>query len=146
MSTAAPQPSPRVTPDKEPMAQNKKIYVLDCGGQYCHLIASRLRRHEALSVIVPCDVPVAELNDAAAIVVSGGPQSCFDPDSMKVDPALWQLPVPILGICYGCQMMCRDLGGKVEEAQVGEYGAATLTVTDSSGLLKTANNLSLIHI
>ena len=53
MSTAAPQPSPRVTPDKEPMAQNKKIYVLDCGGQYCHLIASRLRRHEALSVIVP---------------------------------------------------------------------------------------------
>ena len=48
------------------MAGNKKIYVLDCGGQYCHLIASRLRRHEALSVIVPCDVPVAELNDAAA--------------------------------------------------------------------------------
>ena len=43
-----------MTPDKEPMAQNKKIYVLDCGGQYCHLIASRLRRHEALSVIVPC--------------------------------------------------------------------------------------------
>ena len=53
MSTAAPQPSPRVTPDKGPMAGNKKIYVLDCGGQYCHLIASRLRRHEALSVIVP---------------------------------------------------------------------------------------------
>ena len=52
MSTEQPS-SARVTPDKEPMAQNKKIYVLDCGGQYCHLIASRLRRHEALSVIVP---------------------------------------------------------------------------------------------
>lgn len=120
------------------MATNKKIYVLDCGGQYCHLIASRLRRHEALSVIVPCDVAVADLHDAAAIVVSGGPQSCFDAESMRVDPKLWALPVPILGICYGCQMMCRDLGGTVEEASVGEYGAATLNVSNGGALLQTA--------
>ena len=120
------------------MATNKKICVLDCGGQYCHLIASRLRRHEALSVIVPCDVAVADLHDAAAIVVSGGPQSCFDAESMRVDPKLWALPVPILGICYGCQMMCRDLGGTVEEASVGEYGAATLNVSNGGALLQTA--------
>ena len=61
----------------------KKIYVLDCGGQYCHLIASRLRKHEALSVIVPCDEPLATFADAGAIIVSGGPQSVFDPASMR---------------------------------------------------------------
>ncbi|KAH8046525.1 GMP synthase [Aureococcus anophagefferens] len=120
-------------------ASPKKIYasrrVLDCGGQYCHLIASRVRRHEALSVIVPCDAPVSTFADAGAIIVSGGPQSVFDPASMRVDKALWDLPVPILGICYGCQMMCQDLGGKVEQAAVGEYGPATLEVVKAGGVM-----------
>lgn len=113
--------------------KNHKIYVLDCGGQYCHLIASRLRKHEALSVIVSCDAPLSTFADAGAIVVSGGPQSVFDPESMRVDPGLWALPVPILGICYGCQMMCRDLGGEVEAAAVGEYGPAALSVNPANG-------------
>jgi len=121
----------------------KKIYVLDCGGQYCHLIASRLRKHEALSVIVPCDEPLATFADAGAIIVSGGPQSVFDPASMRVDPGLWQLPVPILGICYGCQMMCRDLGGSVEEASVGEYGPATLAAQGAGGLLEGAGGTTV---
>ena len=113
-----------------------KIYVLDCGGQYCHLIASRIRRHEAHSVIVPCDAPVSTFADAGAIIVSGGPQSVFDEASMRVDRALWDLEVPILGICYGCQMMCRDLGGDVEQAAVGEYGPATLVgAKDGEGVM-----------
>ncbi|KAJ1446495.1 hypothetical protein M885DRAFT_625214 [Pelagophyceae sp. CCMP2097] len=107
----------------------KKVYVLDCGGQYAHLIASRVRAHSALSVIVPCEISAADIaGDVGAIIVSGGPQSVFDPSSLRVDPAIWKLPVPILGICYGCQLMCRDLGGEVEQATTGEYGPAKISV------------------
>ena len=97
---------------------------------------SRVRSHEALSIIVPCDTPASELADAGAIIVSGGPQSVFDPESLRVDVAVWALPVPILGVCYGAQLMCRDLGGAVEEASVGEYGPAKLRVANGgSGVI-----------
>ena len=85
-------------------APPKKVYVLDCGGQYAHLIASRVRKHEALSVIVDADTPATDLTDAGAVIVSGGPQSVYDPDSLTVDPAVWKMPVPVLGICYGMQV------------------------------------------
>ena len=124
-----------IHPQTRALTTRTNTQVLDCGGQYCHLIASRVRRHEALSVIVPCDAPVSTFADAGAIIVSGGPQSVFDPASMRVDKALWDLPVPILGICYGCQMMCQDLGGKVEQAAVGEYGPATLEVVKAGGVM-----------
>jgi hypothetical protein len=85
-------------------APPKKVYVLDCGGQYAHLIASRVRKHEALSVIVDADTPAAELINAGAVIVSGGPQSVYDPDSLTVDPEVWKMSVPVLGICYGMQV------------------------------------------
>ena len=88
------------------MMPTKKIYVIDCGGQYAHLIASRVRKHEALSVIVSADTLASEMTDVGAVIVSGGPQSVYDPDSLTVDPAVWQLPVPVLGICYGMQVRC----------------------------------------
>ncbi|KAJ8603350.1 hypothetical protein CTAYLR_004269 [Chrysophaeum taylorii] len=117
----------------------KAVYVVDCGGQYCHLIASRIRQHEALSKVVPCDVAASSLlGDVGAVIVSGGPESVFDPSSRRVDPALWDLEVPILGICYGCQMLCQDLGGRVEAAPVGEFGRARLFVSrENNSLLLT---------
>lgn len=108
-------------------SSQKVVYVLDCGGQYCHLIASRIRQHSALSKVVPCDVAASSLRaTAGAIIVSGGPESVFDPGSRRVDKAVWSLDVPILGICYGCQMLCQDLGGVVEASAVGEFGEAKL--------------------
>lgn len=113
------------------MDEPKAVYVLDCGGQYCHLIASRIRQHAALSKVVPCDVDVSTLANAGAVIVSGGPESVFDPEARRVDPRVWNLDVPILGICYGCQMLCHDLGGRVEEGSVGEFGEATLRVLEN---------------
>ena len=69
------------------------------------------------------------------MIVSGGPQSVYDPESLTVDPAVWDLPVPVLGICYGMQLMCHNLGGKVEEAEAGEYGRATLAVAKADSPL-----------
>ena len=122
-------------PTSQAMAGVKKIYVLDCGGQYAHLIASRVRKHEALSVIVAADTPASELVDAGAVIVSGGPQSVYDPESLTVDTAVWDMPCPVLGICYGMQLMCQNLGGKVEEAQSGEYGRAKLSVVNPDSVL-----------
>mmetsp|Transcript_6879 Transcript_6879/g.20968 ORF Transcript_6879/g.20968 Transcript_6879/m.20968 type:complete len:622 (-) Transcript_6879:295-2160(-) len=114
----------------------KVVYVLDCGGQYCHLIASRIRQHAALSKVVPCDVPAESIRGTAgAVIVSGGPESVFDPAARRVDPKVWDLEVPILGICYGCQLLCHDLGGEVEESRVGEFGEASLRVASSRALL-----------
>jgi GMP synthase (glutamine-hydrolysing) len=67
-------------------------------------------------------------SDAGAVIVSGGPQSVYDPESLTVDTAVWDMPCPVLGICYGMQLMCQNLGGKVEEATAGEYGRASLDV------------------
>jgi GMP synthase (glutamine-hydrolysing) len=63
-----------------------------------------VRKHEALSVIVDADTPAAELINAGAVIVSGGPQSVYDPDSLTVDPEVWKMSVPVLGICYGMQV------------------------------------------
>lgn len=124
----------------------RAVYVLDCGGQYCHLIASRIRRLGTFSKVVPCDGVSAEWlkERAGAIVVSGGPESVFDASSRRVDRAIWQLDVPILGICYGCQMLCQDLGGRVEAAEVGEFGEARLQLSKASTLLPTELNDTVV--
>lgn len=72
--------------------------------------------------------PSLRHSDAGAVIVSGGPQSVYDPESLTVDTAVWDMPCPVLGICYGMQLMCQNLGGKVEEATAGEYGRASLNV------------------
>ena len=74
-------------------------------------------------------------SDAGAVIVSGGPQSVYDPESLTVDTAVWDMPCPVLGICYGMQLMCQNLGGKVEEATAGEYGRACLDVVKSDARL-----------
>jgi len=113
-----------------------QITVLDTGGQYCHLIARRVRELGIYADVQPSDVPATELAGRRGVIVSGGPASVYDPGSPSTDPALYEAGIPVLGICYGLQLMARAVGGEVALGERGEYGHATLEVTDASGLLR----------
>ncbi len=110
--------------------------ILDFGSQYTQLIARRVRELKVYSEIHPFDLGLDRIRALApkAIVLSGGPSSCYDPGAPTVDPALFELGVPILGICYGVQLAVRLLGGEVEAASHREYGRAHVTVRDESAL------------
>jgi GMP synthase (glutamine-hydrolysing) len=103
-----------------------QIIVLDAGGQYCHLIARKVRDLGIYAEVRPSETPAAELVSAKGIVISGGPASVYDPDSPTVDPAIFSTGQPVLGICYGQQLMAHLLGGTVTPGEKGEYGMATL--------------------
>lgn len=102
--------------------------VLDFGGQYAHLIARRVRQLGAYAEIRDADTPASELKGTAGIILSGGPQSVYDPNSPQGDPAIFELGVPVLGICYGLQWMVNALGGSVASGGVKEYGRAKITL------------------
>lgn len=108
------------------MQGKKGIVILDFGGQYAHLIGSRVRRFGVFSEIKAAETPASELQNAAGIVLSGGPQSVYDADSPQADTAIFELGIPVLGICYGLHWMTKTLGGEVSEGKVKEYGPAKL--------------------
>ncbi|MEQ1849255.1 MAG: glutamine-hydrolyzing GMP synthase [Candidatus Peribacteraceae bacterium] len=108
------------------------IVILDFGGQYAHLIGSRIRRFGYHSLIAPSNTPASELRSAAGIILSGGPQSVYDKGSPTADPAIFDIGIPVLGLCYGHQWIAHILGGKVESANVKEYGPTDLSVVDPS--------------
>ena len=114
-----------------------KIIVLDFGSQYNQLITRRLRDFgiysELLSHKLTAD-KIKEINPKG-IIFSGGPNSVYDPNAFKVDPEIFKLGIPILGICYGMQLMSYDLGGKVEKADNSEYGRADIEVLDDEAVL-----------
>jgi len=103
-----------------------QIIVLDAGGQYCHLIARKVRDLGVYAEVRPSETPAAELTGARGLVISGGPSSVYDPESPTVDPAIFANGQPVLGICYGQQLMAHLLGGEVRKGDKGEYGLATL--------------------
>ena len=107
-----------------------QIVVLDAGGQYCHLIARRVRDLGVHAEIRRSDVAADEIRGARGIIISGGPASVYDPGSPTVDPAVLDGRVPVLGVCYGLQLMASLLGGDVRSGQKGEYGLATLALED----------------
>ncbi len=102
------------------------IAVLDFGGQYAHLIANRLRRMGVLSKIQSCNAGPDEFEHCGGIVLSGGPSSVYEPGAPQVDPEIFNLGLPVLGICYGHQIMCQVLGGSVVRGDVQEFGIANL--------------------
>lgn len=110
--------------------------VLDTGGQYCHLIARKIRELGVYSEVKPSETPAAELAGAKAIIISGGPSSVYDPGSPTVDPAIFGSSAAVLGICYGLQLAAHLLGGKVEKVDRGEYGRALLSVNGESPLME----------
>ena len=107
--------------------QHEKVLVLDFGGQYNQLIARRVRDLKVYCDLKPCDMTAEEIKDYApiGIIFTGGPNSVYDPASPHVDPAVFTLGIPVLGICYGCQLIAYTLGGKVEHAATSEYGKRT---------------------
>ena len=113
------------------------MVILDFGSQYTQLIARRIRELHVYSVIVPCHLPYDELVGMSpqAIILSGGPSSVYDPASPTCDDRVFKLRVPMLGICYGLQLMAKKLGGKVEPAARREYGFAQLEIESPSDLL-----------
>lgn len=103
------------------------IAILDCGGQYTKVIDRKVRELGVRSEIFPISVAPAKLAEFRGLILSGGPSSVFGDAAPACDPALWQLGVPVLGICYGMQLMNLQLGGHVASA-AGEYGATDLTI------------------
>lgn len=123
--------------EKEPLVStassttSQKVAVFDFGAQYGQLIARRVRDLHVYSEIVPCDITADEVREMApaAIILSGGPASVNAEDAPRVDPAIYELGVPILGFCYGHQVTSVTLGGSVYHPEVGEYGPAELHVS-----------------
>jgi GMP synthase (glutamine-hydrolysing) len=114
-----------------------EVVVLDYGGQYSQLIARRVRECGVFSELLPHHVGADEVRRRRpkGLILSGGPASVYAPGAPRLDPALLELGVPVLGICYGMQALVLTLGGRVEGAEVGEFGRSKLTIGDTGRLL-----------
>src|SRR5437763_2925308 len=124
----------RITP--APTAE-QEIVVLDFGGQYSQLIARRVRECGVFSELLPHHVGVEEVRRRRpkGVILSGGPASVYEDGAPPLQRELLELDVPVLGICYGMQLLARELGGRVEGAEVGEFGRSSLTVRQPGRLL-----------
>ena len=113
------------------------VLVVDFGAQYAQLIARRVREAHVYSQIVPSTISAAAVSalSPGAIILSGGPKSVYETPAPSLDPAIYELGIPILGICYGAQLMAQQLGGEVARTGAGEYGRTALTRSGSSVLL-----------
>ncbi|MGA9875005.1 MAG: glutamine-hydrolyzing GMP synthase [Solirubrobacteraceae bacterium] len=118
-------------------AAREEVVVLDYGGQYSQLIARRIRDCGVFSELLPHHVALEEVakRKPRGIILSGGPASVYAPGAPHLDRGLLDLGVPVLGICYGMQLLVHELGGRVEQAEVGEFGRSELTVTEPGVLL-----------
>ncbi|MBA2765201.1 MAG: glutamine-hydrolyzing GMP synthase [Thermoleophilaceae bacterium] len=115
----------------------QEVVVLDFGGQYSQLIARRVRECGVFSELLPHHVPLEEIKrrKPRGLILSGGPASVYSEDAPRLRPELLELGIPVLGICYGMQAMVLSLGGRVEAAEVGEFGRSRLTVIEPGCLL-----------
>src|SRR5919202_2638906 len=126
-TAAGAAPAPVVAPeaaDVEPAGATDETVVLDYGGQYSQLIARRVRELGVFSELLPHHVGVDEVRRRAprGLILSGGPASVYAPGAPGLDAGLLELGIPVLGICYGMQLLARELGGRVEAAEIGEFG------------------------
>jgi len=124
------------------MAARQSVLILDYGSQYTQLIARRIRECHVYCEIHPGTIKLDAIKKIApqAIILSGGPQSVYDDAAPKSDPGLFELGLPVLGICYGEQLMALQLGGKVEPSSEREYGPAKLTVGENCGIFSAFKN------
>ncbi|MEL7242547.1 MAG: glutamine-hydrolyzing GMP synthase [Cyanobacteria bacterium J06573_2] len=113
------------------------IAILDFGSQYSELIARRIRETQVYSEVLPYRTTAEQLRqlNPKGIILSGGPSSVYDTKAPHCDPEIWHLGIPILGVCYGMQLMVQQLGGEVQKSERGEYGKAALHIDDSKSLL-----------
>lgn len=115
---------------------SEKIIILDFGSQTTQLIARRIREQKVYSEIHPYNIEIERLREMkpSGIVLSGGPASVYDHDAPISDPVLFDLGIPVLGICYGAQLMMQQLGGRVEKAEHREFGKAELSIIYTGGI------------
>jgi GMP synthase (glutamine-hydrolysing) len=121
-----------------------QITVLDAGGQYCHLIARKIRDLGVYADVHPSDTPASELRGRKGLIISGGPDSVYESDSSRIDPAILSQGAAVLGICYGQQLMAHELGGHVRKGTKGEYGLAVLERTKPHALFADLNGDSQV--
>ncbi len=125
-------PSAPVAPGRDPGTDHDSVLVVDFGAQYAQLIARRIREVHVYSEIVPPTITAAEIAERrpVGIVFSGGPRSVHVDGAPRIDPGVYELGVPILGICYGAQLIAHQTGGRVDRSGRGEYGRTTLRLGD----------------
>jgi GMP synthase (glutamine-hydrolysing) len=130
--------APPPTREEEAPEGPDTVVILDFGSQFAQLIARRVRELNVYSELLPHDTPWAEIEGRGpkAIILSGGPASVYDPEAPKADPALWSGRIPVLGICYGLQLMALELGGEVVPSAKREYGPASVQITTEDGLFR----------
>jgi len=118
-------------------AEHDLVLVVDFGAQYAQLIARRVREARVYSEIVPHSMPVAEMlaREPAALILSGGPSSVYEPGAPAIAPAIFEAGIPVFGMCYGFQLMARGLGGEVSATGAREYGRTPVTVGRDGTLL-----------
>src|SRR5213082_1218112 len=121
-----------------PITKTDEVLVLDFGGQYSQLIARRVRECGVFSELLPHTLGVDEIKrrQPRGLILSGGPASVFADGAPKLRTELLELGIPVLGICYGMQAMVLELGGRVEGAEVGEFGRSRLTISEHGRLLR----------
>jgi GMP synthase (glutamine-hydrolysing) len=136
--TAVTAPEPVAEQRSTPSAAREEIIVLDYGGQYSQLIARRVRDCGVFSELLPSHTSLQEIErrKARGIILSGGPASVYAEGAPRLERGLLELGVPVMGICYGMQLLVHELGGQVREAEVGEFGRSDLKVIEQGTLLQ----------
>ena len=126
--------------------KHEKILVMDFGGQYNQLIARRVRELNVYAEIQPHTYSVEKIKEMApkGIIFTGGPNSVYGESALEYNKELFELGIPILGICYGAQLMAHALGGKVETAPVSEYGKTTVEVDQDAVLFKNVSKETIL--
>ena len=125
--------------------QKAQIIIVDFGSQYTHLIARRIRQLGVLATIHPANLPTAALRKVKGIILSGGPQSVYGKQAVDYNKKIFEQPIPILGICYGHQLLIHHYGGQVKSGKTKEYGFAKLSVDKKFGLLRGVLGRSTTH-
>jgi len=131
------EPALREVDQTAPAQATEEVLVLDFGGQYSQLIARRIRECGVFSELLPHDIPLERIKERGpkGLVLSGGPASVYADGAPALRKELLDLGIPVLGICYGMQLMVHELGGRVEQAPAGEFGRSQLTLRDGGGTL-----------
>ena len=126
--------------------QTRPVLVVDFGAQYAQLIARRVREANVYSEVVPASTPVAQILERkpAALILSGGPSSVYEPGAPQLDPALLEAGVPVLGLCYGFQSIAHALGGTVAKTGTREYGSTRLDSVDADSVLFADQDLEQV--
>jgi len=144
--TQQPNVASELSEDSPHPVQRQMIAILDFGSQYSELIARRIRETQVYSEVLSYRTTAAKLKqlNPRGIILSGGPNSVYEADAPVCDPEIWNLGIPVLGVCYGMQLMVQQLGGKVEPSKLPEYGKAALWIDDPTDLLTNVENETIM--